>query len=163
MRHDELEFLRELETIDVDTGEIKTSSAPVVLRSIAIGSCIAVVVYDPVLKMGGIAHTMLPGRSPNAENKTKYSKDAIDILLDTIGKLGAKISDLEVNVVGGANVLQEGDIPDRVTESVLGHLESLGLQLKARRLGGIQRRSVFLDTISGRVFYTEGDGAAREL
>ena len=163
MKKDDLEFLRVREAIDVDTGEIRLSCEPTILRAIAIGSCVAVVVYDRARKLGGLAHTMLPGRPPNAESKTKYAEDAIDILFDTIGKLGAETSDLEVSVVGGANVLQEGDILDRVTESVLGYLEGLNVRLKAKRVGGTERRSVFLDTTSGRVFFTEGDGAAREL
>jgi len=163
LRDDQLEFLRERETIDVDTGEIRVSSDHTILRSIAIGSCVAVVVYDRARKLGGLAHTMLPGRSPNAESKTKYAEDAIDILFDIIGKLGAKTSDLEVSVVGGANVLQEGDIPDQITDSVLGYLEGLNVRLKAKRVGGTERRSVFLDTTSGRVFFSEGDGAAKEL
>lgn len=152
-------------TVDVDTGEVRVSVEAVTLRAIAIGSCVAVVVYDRTKKIGGLAHVMLPGRSEatTGKNRTKYAEDAIDVVLDSVLKLGADRDRLEVSLVGGANVLQEGDIPDKVTQSVKGYLKALNLGWCKERLGGIERRSVFLDISSGRVFITQGDGAAKEL
>ena len=144
-------------TIDVDTGEIRVSSKFVILQAVALGSCIAVVVYDRNKKIGGLAHVMLPGKSPTEEENTKYAENAIEALLSSTRKLGADIGDLEISLVGGANVLQEGDIPDKVIESVLGYLKEKQLQLKYMRVGGYDRRSAFLDTSSGEVYYTEGD------
>lgn len=153
--------------IDVDTGEVKVSSEPVTLRAIAIGSCVAVVVYDRVHKIGGLAHVMLPGRSTEteSESRTKYAEDAIDVLIEGVRKLGsgAGNGDLEISIVGGANVLREGDIPDKVTKSVKDHLKRLKLGWHKERLGGTERRSVFLDAASGRVFYVEGNNTTRIL
>ena len=108
---------------------------------------------------------MLPGRSPRQDNGniTKYAEDAIDILLDTVKKLGVRIEDWEVNLVGGANVLGEGSISQELTGSVLGYLKKSGIEPKNKKMGGSERRSVSLDIESGKILYSEGDSGLEEL
>lgn len=132
--------------IDVDTGKVIVSSKPVILRVMAIGSCVAVVPYDQYKKIGGLAHIMLPGRSPsgNSEDRTKYAEDAIDILLDTVKKVGVRAEDLEVNLVGGANIIGEGSISEEIAGSVSDYLKKLGIESKSKKTGGTERRSVSL-------------------
>ena len=149
--------------VDVDTGSIRVSSEPAILQAVALGSCVAVLVCERNKKIGGLAHVMLPGKSPSMEKNTKYAEDAIRTLLDDVSELGAELEDLEISLVGGANVLQEGDIPDIVIESVLDYLKQLRLELHCMRVGGIARRSVFLDTTSSRIYYTEGDNTTKTL
>lgn len=151
--------------IDIDTGKVSVSSEPVILRVLAIGSCIAVVACDRKRKIGGLAHIMLPGRSPNekGEEKTKYSEDAIDNLLDTAKKAGAGKEDLEVTLVGGADILGDGSISGEIIDSVLNYLKKLGIEPKKKKIGGTKRRSVSLDIESGKIFYTEGDNKKEEL
>ncbi|MHC4156555.1 MAG: chemotaxis protein CheD [Planctomycetota bacterium] len=73
--------------IDVNTGEVRVSTKSAVLRSLAIGSCIAVVAYDAKRRIGAIAHVMLPGRAPEkALEKTKYAADAIEEMLGRMKK-----------------------------------------------------------------------------
>ena len=161
-RKNKLNFFSDNKIIDVDTGEIQVSSEPVILQSIALGSCVALVVYDRNMKIGGLAHIMLPGKSPSVKN-TKYAEDAIKALINSVKKLGAIITDLEISVVGGANVLREGDLPDKVIESVLDYLKKSDLELNGMKIGGVERRSVFLDMESGNVFYTEGNNMTKIL
>lgn len=151
--------------IDVDTGQVEVSSKPVILRVMAIGSCVVVTVYERYKKIGGLAHIMLPGRSPGQDNrdKAKYAENAIDIMLDTANRLGASLEDLEVNLVGGANILREGNISEEIADSVLGYLKELNIKSKNEIIGGTQRRSVSLDIESGKIFYTEGDSMKKEL
>ncbi|MFH1698902.1 MAG: chemotaxis protein CheD [Candidatus Omnitrophota bacterium] len=155
----------EKEFIDVDTGEVKVTSEPVVLQAMAIGSCVAVVVFDRGKKIGGLAHIMLPGRSPEKESKEKpkYTEDAVDELLEKLKNLGAKTEDLEISLVGGADLLGEGNIAELIVNSVLDYLKRLGIKLKQQRLGGTQRRSISLDISSGKIVYTEGDSTGKEL
>ena len=69
--------------IDVGTGEVAVSSQAVVLRVMAIGSCVVVIAYDRDRKIGGMAHIMLPGRAlrKGSVDRAKYTEDAIDIFL----------------------------------------------------------------------------------
>jgi len=48
----------------VATGQLATGSGTGVIRSTPLGSCVAVIAYDKTSKTGGIAHIMLPGKSP---------------------------------------------------------------------------------------------------
>ncbi len=153
------------EIINVDTGEVEVTSRPAILCALALGSCVAVIAYNRQKKIGGLAHIMLPGRSTKwkSDDKMKYSEDAIDALLDAVKKRGSQIEDLELDIIGGANVLGEGDLPDKVVESILNYLKKLGIKPKSAIVGGTEQRSASLDIVSGRIFYTEGDSAAKEL
>ncbi|MFH1868439.1 MAG: chemotaxis protein CheD [Candidatus Omnitrophota bacterium] len=150
--------------IHIATGEVKVSSTPFTLRVPALGSCIAVIAYDYKQRIGGLAHVMLPGKSPRTESlKTKYAEDAIGVLFDAMRKSGAKPETTETSLLGGANMLGEGDLPEKIAESVLGYLKKLDIKPGKMRLGGSKRRSASLRIRSGKIFYTEGDSAAREL
>lgn len=46
--------------IDIKIGEVKVVKPPIRLRASALGSCVAVVLYDNVERIGGMAHVMLP-------------------------------------------------------------------------------------------------------
>ncbi|MBL7131976.1 MAG: chemotaxis protein CheD [Candidatus Omnitrophica bacterium] len=91
------------EFIDVDTGEVKVTSKSVVLRAMAVGSCVVMVAFDRGKKIGGLAHIMLPGssREKEGQDKTKYAEDAIDELLEKLKNLGVKIEDLEISLFFG--------------------------------------------------------------
>jgi len=107
---------------------------------------------------------MLPGRAGNrTEEKTRHAEDAIDDLLGKIKNPRAEIADLEISLIGGADLLGEGDIHLLVKDSILGYLRHLGTRPKLQRLGGDQPRSVWLEVGSGRILYTEGGIEAKEL
>jgi len=92
----------------VATGCLATGSGTGVIRSTPMGSCVAVVAYDKTSKTGGIAHTMLPGKSPK-ESKTeenKYAENAIENLLNELKSLGGNKANIEICLVGEANVLR---------------------------------------------------------
>jgi chemotaxis protein CheD len=153
------------EFVDVDTGEVQVTSKAAVLRAMAIGSCVVVVAFDRGRKIGGLAHIMLPDKSikEEREDKTKYAVDAIDKLLEKFKNLGIKIEDLEISLIGGADLLGESPISELIVSSVLDYLKSLGIEPRQQKLGGKQRRSVSLDISSGKIHYTEGDSQIREL
>ena len=154
--------------IDVQIGQVKTGTGNVILQSKAIGSCIAIVAYDPMRKIGSLAHIMLPGSAPGDKEpreKTRYAADAIDAILSDLSQLGSKTDDLELTLIGAGNVLKKTDdtvCKDNI-ESTLQHLQKRHLKLKAQALGGTRRRSVSLDVESGTVSYSEGGGAEKPL
>jgi len=124
--------------IEVGTGEVKIACAGATLRARALGSCIAVIAYEPIKKVGGIAHVMLPGRAGKniKDEKTRYAEDAIDDLLVKLTDLGAETAGLEISLVGGADLLGEGNIHLQVASSVKGYLSCLNIKPKIERLGG---------------------------
>jgi len=154
--------------VDVQVGRVKGGGGRTILRAVALGSCVAVVLYDPVRKTGAMAHVMLPGRAPaqtKSSQRTRYAADAIDTLLQIMAKTGSRVSDLSAAVVGGANVLRRANdtIGTDNVESSLQILRQKGLKIVAEDNGGYERRNVSIDLEKGILSCTEGDSAEREL
>jgi chemotaxis protein CheD len=91
---------------------MKTSNSPdSTLVTYSLGSCIGVAVYDPVAKVGGLLHYMLPESSLDGEKAKKnpfmFADTGIPLLFKTTYKLGAVKQRMRVVVVGGAQVLDQ--------------------------------------------------------
>ena len=104
------EIVRQL---TVGVGDCKVSNAPEsVLATYALGSCIAIAIYDPVAAVAGLLHFMLPVSSINPEkagrNPFIFADTGIPLLLQAAYRLGAKKNRLVVRVVGGARDPVEG-------------------------------------------------------
>lgn len=154
--------------IDVQTGRVRGGHGNVVLRAIALGSCLAIVLYDPARKNGAMAHVMLPGKAPpktEPSERTKYAADAIDALMEIMAQMGSRKNDFCAAVVGGANVLkrQTDTIARDNVESNLRILEEKKLNVVAKHIGGYERRNAYIDLEKGIISYAEGDSVDKEL
>ena len=82
-----------------------------VLTTYSLGSCIGVAIYDPVVKVGGLLHYMLPESNLDGINAKKnpymFGDTGIPLLFKEAYKLGAKKNRLKVIVVGGAQILDQ--------------------------------------------------------
>ncbi len=147
--------------IDVFTGELKISTGDNIVRALALGSCIAVVAYDAKNRVGGIAHIMLYGKAPDSkkDDENKYAENAISNLLSKMQESGADLEKMEFCLAGGANVLKINDdtIAKKNCDSVLQITKEKKLKVKAKSLGGTQRRKISLDIASGEVKLSIGD------
>jgi len=152
---------------NVATGHLATGTKNGIISSSPLGSCVAVIAYDKTSKTGGIAHIMLPGKSPTKDKKeeNKYAENAIENLLDALKRLGSKKANIEICLVGGANVLRkENDtIADNLIFSIFEILEREKLSIKKTSLGGYERRTAKLTLHSGSVTFTLGDNSEAEL
>ena len=152
--------------VDVNTGGIEVSSDGVILRSIAIGSCIAIAAYDVKKRTGAMAHVMLPGRAPEKETQpARYAANAIDEIIDLMTRAGAGSCDIEACLVGAGNVLEKEDdtVCKANVKSVMQLLEEKNITVRATVLGGTERKGVFMDIEDGKVFYTEGENEKKLL
>lgn len=147
----------------VTSGKLATGAKKGVIRTSPLGSCVAVIAYDAFTKIGGIAHIMLPGESPDnkKEEENKYTHNAIINLLNALTLLGTAEVNLEFCLVGGANVLKnENDhIAKNVSTCVVDFLEQKKLIVKKTALCGYQRRTATLNLGSGVVSFTVGDSS----
>jgi len=153
--------------VDVQIGQVRAGRGKLILQSKAIGSCIVIIAYDATKNIGSLAHVMLPGRASAKKKveKTKYTANAIDAILNRMSKLGSKKGDIEAVLVGGGNILNREDdtiCRDNI-ESALQLLGEKQLKVRAQAVGGTARRSVSIDVERGIVSYTEGNGGGKEL
>ncbi len=147
--------------IDVFSGQVVVTSQRYHLRSMAIGSCIVVSVHDQKIKLGGMAHIMLPGRAAvNIDDKERYADNAILKLTNLMQAGGSVITDFDVCLVGAGNVLQDeyDTICSDNIRSVTEILTRNNISVKACCLGGYERKAIILDCMSGQVQYSCGSG-----
>ena len=153
--------------IEVNTGEVKACQEEEILKSSAIGSCVVITACDSKKKAGAMAHVMLPGKSPkeSSSDRTRYAADAIDTMIKELISLGANRDDIEICLVGGANVLKRSDdtIGKDNIESVLELSRKNRLKIRAKAVGGTVRRSVSFDVENGSVSYAEADESEKLL
>jgi chemotaxis protein CheD len=100
--------------IVVGISDLKVSNNPAdSMITYALGSCIAVAVYDPVAKVGGLLHFMLPDSTLDAgkakDTPAMFADTGIPLLFKSCYKLGADKKRMIVKVAGGASILDESN------------------------------------------------------
>ncbi|WP_240906060.1 chemotaxis protein CheD [Thiorhodococcus mannitoliphagus] len=126
------------------------------MLSTLLGSCVAVCLFDPIARVIGMNHFLLPVRNPASghlaldSDAGRYGLWAMEILINEALQLGAQRKRLRAKAFGGANVLQLASLglPERDgigtanVQFVRGFLEQDGVPLVAQDLGGVNGRQV---------------------
>lgn len=99
----------------VGVADMKVSRDPdVVLVTHSLGSCIGLAIYDPVVKVGGLLHYMLPDSEldlkKSRDNPAMFGDTGIPLLFKSTYKFGAKKSRLKVVVAGGAQIMDQNGL-----------------------------------------------------
>ncbi|MGO0121718.1 chemotaxis protein CheD [Desulfothermobacter acidiphilus] len=150
----------------VGIAELKVGRAPLVLITLGLGSCVGVALYDPIKKVGGLLHVMLPRSSEFTRNShpAKFADTGVPLLLAELLKLGADRRLLEAKIAGGAQMF-EGmvNIGERNVKAVKEALASAGIKLIAADVGGNRGRTMVLDTSTGKVIIKTLGASPKEL
>jgi len=147
-------------TAKILPGEFFVTRSNEVVSTI-LGSCIAACIRDPVLRIGGMNHFMLPedqstGVSSWLEGPnglaTRYGSYAMESLINELIKLGAERGRLEVKVFGGGAILSAPtDVGARNIAFARGFLKLEGFRVAAEDVGGTCPRHVDYYAATGRV------------
>lgn len=139
------------------------------LVTYALGSCVAVMIHDPVARVGGLLHFMLPDSTLNPskaqQNPFMFGDSGIPLLFHNAYKLGAEKRRLVVSAAGGAQMMDPNgvfDIGKRNCLTMRKILWKAGVLLRAEDLGGLASRTVRLEVANGRVLLS-GAGEQQEL
>jgi len=119
-----------------------------------LGSCVAACLRDPVLKIGGMNHFLLPEGNVGDGAPARYGSYAMELLINDLLKRGAHRKRLEDKVVGGANVLKgftSNPVGTRNAEFVRQYLQAEHIPVLAEDLCGIHPRKVWFFADTGRV------------
>jgi len=126
----------------VGIAEIRIARAPAVLVGYGLGSCLAISLYDPALRLGGFAHALLPGDEPgrDGERPGKYVASAVATLLDSLLAAGAARQRLQAKLAGGATMFPglsaRRSVGERNVEMARRELSRLGIPLVGEDVGG---------------------------
>ncbi len=130
------------------------SKAPTKVSTI-LGSCVAVCLYDPILKIGGINHFMLPYWNGQGLASPKYGNIAIEKLIEKMLSLGSLKSNLKAKVFGGGEVIETNitqfHIGERNIKVAIEMLQEFNIPVVAKSLGGKLGRKIEFTTDSGEV------------
>lgn len=153
----------------VGVADMKTSNRlEDTIITYSLGSCIGVVIYDPVARAGGILHYMLPDSSIDAAKaKAKpfmFADTGIPRLFKESYTLGAKKSRIRVFIAGGAEILdQKGffNIGKRNYMALKKMLFRNNVLVDKEAVGGNVNRTVRLEIATGHI-YVKTSGAGEE-
>ena len=129
------------------------------LITIGLGSCVAIVLYDSTVRVGGLAHTLLPDETMARDrtNPAKFPASAVTLLLAEMTRLGADAKRMRAKLVGGAsmfaNLLPAGgiNIGERNVAAARQALARNGISIVAEDVGSDHGRSVHFHLDDGRV------------
>jgi chemotaxis protein CheD len=158
-------------SVVVGVADCRISTRPdIVLVTYALGSCIAVVIHDPVAKVGGLLHFMLPESSldqPKAQqNPFMFADTGIPLLFRGAYEQGADKRRLVVWAVGGAQVMDPTgvfNIGKRNHLAMRKILWKAGMLVHSEEVGGTASRTVRLEVGSGRVLLRGAGEDEREM
>lgn len=118
--------------------------------STLLGSCVAVALFDPIKKIGGLNHYLLPEVTSNEQASGRYGNFAIPKLVYDLEKLGASKSRLQAKVYGGGNVLTENSFGESIGSSniILAYqlLAEIDIAIIEENVGGTLGRKIHLNT-----------------
>ena len=143
--------------IKVLIGQVHLTKPPHRLQSV-LGSCIGVVLYDPEIRLTGMAHVLLPDSAgkPRGALPGKYADHAVDCLLEGLLAHGAGRSRLRAKMAGGARMFDHSldhrrDIGAGNIAAVTSALQRIGVPLIASHVGGNLGRRIDFDPDSLRL------------
>jgi chemotaxis protein CheD len=121
-----------------------------------LGSCVAVCLWDPGVRIGGLNHFLLPTGDAAPADALRYGDRATTSLIEKLCHRGASRSRLGARIFGGActlTVSRPGDDPLglRNAAAALAVLEAHRIPVLERHIGGHQARKLHFSTVDGTV------------
>jgi chemotaxis protein CheD len=128
------------------------------LVTYSLGSCLGITVYDPLKKVGGLLHLMLPDSTINLEKAASEPFMFVDTglprLFKAVYSLGGDRTRVVVQVAGGAQFFdaqRSFNIGERNCDAAQALLARNGYSIHARDTGGTSSRTLRMDLSTGVV------------
>lgn len=143
------------EMIKVGMGDLKLCKSPDSVTTLGLGSCVGIAIRDPITKVGGLAHVMLPDSTAIKQNSNiyKFADTGIAELVRLMEGAGAVRKRMVAKIAGGAQMFafqNKSDlvrVGDRNVEASIKKLKELGIPILASDTGDSYGRTV--------IFYPE--------
>ena len=141
----------------IHIGQVYATREPTVIKTV-LGSCIAACLFDPVTRIGGMNHFMLPAPENQADHDADVSRfgvHAMDLLIGALQRAGGERFRLQAKVFGGGHVLRiavnGNSVPERNIQFIEKFLLTERITVVSRDLGGYLPRRIQFQTDTGRV------------
>jgi chemotaxis protein CheD len=141
--------------IIVGVGELACAEHPHVLVTQALGSCIGLALWDPMARVGGLVHVMLPTASDSAlkGHPERFGSTAVPLLVRRLAEMGTPKRRIVARMAGGAAMFGSdsglGTIGTRNAAEVRAQLARLGIPIRGEDTGGSHARTIELHLDTG--------------
>ena len=141
----------------VGIADMKMARGEGMLITYALGSCVGICLYDPLIRLAALVHVMLPlNMETNRKSPLKYEDTGIRETLRQMQGQGAMRLRIVAKIAGGARMFDVpgggnlGNIGQRNIESAHLVLRKEGVRLLREDVGGTTARTLLFDTESGQ-------------
>jgi chemotaxis protein CheD len=150
----------------VGVAQFRVGQAPLRMMTMALGSCLGIVLFDASTRIGALAHVMHPWRARvrNNANRAKFVDTAIPLIVERMVERGARRENIVAKLFGGARmfgniaygagVLQIGD---ENVAAARERLEAFGISIVAESVGGTRGRTIIFELADGSVRVKDAD------
>ena len=145
--------------IEVDLADLKIAQVSVRLVTRGLGSCLGITIYDPIKKIGAMAHAMLPDidKARIKSNPARFVNSVIKKAVEELEKLGSSRVHLVAKLFGGAHMFafiasdSILNVGQKNIEAAEATLKKLGIKVAAQEIGGAFGRTIELNLENGKV------------
>lgn len=144
-------IITEKATSSVGMGQVLMAHSGETLGAV-LGSCIGLILYHPRLKVGTMAHIVLPDSAGREGAPGKYANLAIPHMIELLAGEGAAKSGLVAKLTGGAKMFGNkgpSHVGDINIKAVLCILKELHIHVKGQHVGGEKGRRVLWNPANG--------------
>jgi chemotaxis protein CheD len=138
-------------------GQLYFGNQPNSVRTL-LGSCVAITLWHPKRRIGGMCHYLLPERTRSHDTRRdgRYAEEAVELLLEALDHVGSAPADYECHLYGGADTMPDHlknkpNVGVRNIEVGWALVDRHGFQLMGVDVGDNVPRSVRLDMKTGEV------------
>ncbi len=128
-----------------------------------LGSCVAVTLWHPARKVGGMCHYLLPERkrTPGMPLDGRYGEEALFMLMESMKKTGTQAGEFECHLYGGADTMPDHlkstlNVGERNIDKGWTLIDKYGLNLVGVDVGENVPRNVLLNFANGEVEMKRG-------
>ena len=153
-----------METVDkkfIHSGQLFVAARDTTIMTV-LGSCVAVCLYDPVTKISGMNHYLLPLWNNEGLASPKYGNISIEKLVDAMESVGCARRNIIAKVFGGASPNNFTSSTQRLVgeknvDIAMDLLAKLNIKVVASDVGGVRGRKLAMNSTTGKVIlkYTQ--------
>ncbi len=159
-------FAQDIKQITLGPGELFFGKGPLIAHTL-LGSCVAISLWHPSTRIGGMCHYLLADRKSYLKNEHHqpgyYATDAISFFLDKIKTNKLSPSDFDVKMFGGGNMFEaihnKVNVTNVANSNIYGGrklLEHAGFKVQVEDVGGVRYRKIYFDLSCGDVWVQYG-------
>lgn len=153
------------QTLNLLAGQLWFGHEAAVVKTL-LGSCVAVTLWHPGRRIGGMCHYLLPSRvrAMGQPLDARFGDEALEMMLAALHRCGARPQEFEAHLYGGADTMPDRvgvklNIGERNIEQGWSLIEQHGFSLVGVDVGDQVPRHVQLTLASGEVLMRRGEPA----